>query len=754
MIKGAALKTLINCQLRTFKEPIRNPQFAIRNGKRRDSAKMDIIRNFLIMALVVSFACVTVCAQVYSPKVLLKGQVDASDLGALAKGIYAKAGAVTERQKAEAIWRFFLTDGRFVPPGFWYHIAGWAYEEPQGEVLEPLKLLNSYGFGLCYQIAPLLEAVFEAGGFEDARVWFLTGHTVAEVYYDGGYHYFDSDMMGYTTAGNGDPKKLPVASVLQIAQDANILLGKLKSPTEVDKSKVDYPWYPADLREAAIGGLAELFTSTRDNWLFAYTRYPQGHSMDYVLRPGERLIRFYKPESKDLFYLPFKYDGRNCTEFPREVAQYNIRTEDGPRSQKDNRLWSTGRLEYKPVLWDKTAYYQMFGPGFNTNLRLPVPQAGREYLSRESATLPAQAVFEMRSAYVLIDARITLDVVLQERDQHLEAEISCDGGRSWEVMGHLEGPFHGRWQAEPAAITRSQHGALSTVSGKYGYLVRLSLQGGGAREAIQLSNIEITSRFQLNPRTLPEMVAGGNTVAYRPASASVWRSIPVQLDKISQIAASVVNAQCIVENGQAILRPAEGKAVEVVFELSAPDGSPLSGFDAGARFLDLRDGLAPDKLSAEVRKTELGFKPSSEVPRPRASLAWSTSPAVGYTTLWEYDEMLRWRDGKAVEQLLRWPEVDRRVRALPPGTRKIYVRYRLSGMGLDSLRLAVISPGSGRSQALEITHQWYADGQSKQHVQRIERPWLDREYVVDTGSGNSITNQAVIFYCPPAPRGK
>ena len=67
-------------------------------------------------------------AQVYSPRVLLKDQVDSSDLPTLVRGIYAQAHAVTPREKAEAIWRFFLTDGRFVKPGFWYHIAGWAYE--------------------------------------------------------------------------------------------------------------------------------------------------------------------------------------------------------------------------------------------------------------------------------------------------------------------------------------------------------------------------------------------------------------------------------------------------------------------------------------------------------------------------------------------------------------------------------------------------------------------------------------------------
>ena len=213
-------------------------------------------------------SCMLICAallsvgQVYSPTLTKKGQVDATSLESLAKGIYEEASAITPRKKAEAIWRFFLTDGRFVKPGFWYHIAGWAYEEPKGEVLDPIKLLNSYGFGLCYHIAPLLEAVFEAGGFPDARVWFLTGHTVAEVFYDGGYHYFDSDMLGYNPVGSGPLKQRPVASVRQIEEDGNIVLSKLAGPKKVDTTKADYPWYPADVRENAIPELAALFTTT------------------------------------------------------------------------------------------------------------------------------------------------------------------------------------------------------------------------------------------------------------------------------------------------------------------------------------------------------------------------------------------------------------------------------------------------------------------------------------------------------------
>src|SRR5579884_1050429 len=298
----------------------------------------------LLLCLLVA----NIYAQVYSPKLLREGQPDTTDLAAFTQTIYKNANARTPREKAEAIWRFFLTDGRFVPPGFWYHIAGWAYEEPYGEVLDPIKQLNSYGFGLCYHIAPLLEAIFEAGGFADARCWFLTGHTVTEVFYDGAYHYFDSDMMGYNVPGLGSFRGKPVSSVSDLERDPQIILGKLDGPTRVKPGTVDYPWYPADLRAGAMGDLAKLFSTTADNRLYPYTRYSRGHEMSFVLRRGESLTRFFEPEQPGLYNLPYASDGKAWREFPQEFAEFHIRTADGPRSQKDHRTWGTGRIDYTP----------------------------------------------------------------------------------------------------------------------------------------------------------------------------------------------------------------------------------------------------------------------------------------------------------------------------------------------------------------------------------------------------------------------
>jgi hypothetical protein len=654
------------------------------------------MRPFRAVILAVAFA-ITAAGQVYSPKVLLKGQPDASDLRSLAQGIYAQSGAHTPRQRAEAVWRFFLTDGRFVKPGFWYHIAGWAYEEPMGEVLDPVKLLNSYGFGLCYHIAPLLESVWKAGGFEDARVWFLTGHTVAEVYYDGAYHYYDSDMMGYNAVGRGSAKELPVASVHQIEQDGNIILSKLKGPKEVDAAAVEAPWYPADVREAAIDGLASLFTTTADNWLFPFERAPQGHSMSFELRPGERLIRYFGPKPSGLYFLPYKSTGHAWQEFPQEIAQYQIKTADGPHSQKDERRWATGLLEY----------------------RLPI---GSE----------TKSVFEVHSPYVIVDAQFQFDAELSTELQTLTVEISTDGGRTWSPSGTLRGPHRGAWQTEPAVLTRSDHGRRTAVSGRYGYLVRVTKAGGAT-----LRSGLLRTRIQLNPRTLPELAAGRNELVYTAGPAIVRRAITAE-------PSHVTNAHYVSDGAQGYWVPASAGPGEFVFRLTGPNGAPLAGFDAGGRFLDLSTGLAPDKFTAEVRKVA-PFPVNAPASHAAASIAWSPSPDGPFQTIWEYDPHLKWRDGIAIDRTLLWPEVDRHVEV--SGAPELYVRYRISDLALDNFRLAVETRGREDSSALEVTHVWTEDGAAKTRTQRIPAGSSAYRYAVEIPTGAKIVNQAVIFEC-------
>ncbi len=558
-----------------------------------------------------------------------------------------------------------------------------------GEVLDPLKLINSYGFGLCYHIAPLLASVWKAAGFEDARVWFLTGHTVAEVFYDGAYHYYDSDMLGYSTIGPGAPRDSAVASVRQLEADGSILTSKLKSPKEVNPVLVEQPWYPADVREGAIADLASTFTSSEDNWVFPLGRSPMGYRPDFVLRPGERLIRYFHPEAPGLYYLPYQFDGKSWTEFPQEVPRYQIRTNDGPRSQKDARTWGTGRFEYDA----------------------PVTSAMRQ--------------FTVQSPYVIIDAEFLAKAEV-DGDSQLDVETSIDAGQTWVRAGVLKGPFKGDWRFEPRVITKSAHGRLTSVSGRYGYSVRLR---GGKVEALRL-----VTRVQLNPRTLPELAPGRNRLVFAAASKPPRVGIPETV--ISRNGAEFVSS-----GGQGYWKPGSG-AAEFVYRIASPDGAAIEAFSVGGRFLDLSRGLAPDKFTAEVRPV-----PRIDSSAAAASIAWSKSPNGPFETIWSYDPRMQWKDGISIDRILAWPEVDRRVAV--QGVSEVFVRYRFAGLALDDVR-ASVEPAAAAPAAgcpLTITHHWKENGVARSATQRIAAGTLEAKYDINTAPGAAVVNEAVILEC-------
>ena len=654
-------------------------------------------------------------SQVFSPKVLTSTQVDTTDLSAMVKGIYRNAHAVTDREKAEAIWRFFLTDGRFVKPGIFYHIPGWAYEEPMGEVLDPIKLVNTYGFGLCYQDAPLLQAVWKAGGFKYARVWFLTGHTVAEVFYDGQYHYYDSDMMGYTTLGSGSFKTSQVASVSQISSDRSILLGKLDSPTRALPGAVDAPWYNADVRAGAIGDLADLFSTTADNYVYAFDRYSQAHTMDFVLRPGERMVRYYNQPDPDLRYLPYETDGREWHEFTKDYNT-SLLVKNGPKSEKDSRRWSTGYLEYRPNAKAMRAAYR-------------------------SHTGLVQAEYSMPSPYVIIGAKFSMALAITSADESISVETSTDDGHTWTLASTKQGPFSGAWEIQPGTVARSEHGTLNAVSGSYGYKVRLTLHGTGVGMEKKISGLMISTTFELNPRTLPVITSGANSLRYE-SSDLVRTELPVHAANAEAFAIHSQGAVYESEKGQGYFENSKGRTGELIFELTPSLTDSLIGFDAGGRFLDLRQGLAPDKLTAEVRK--VAPWPARTNEPQHASISWSLQKNGPWATLWTYDSGVSWPDHQPVQQLLRWPEVDRKVRDLQGHTTKVFVRYGFENLALDDVHLATIERAPETSTKLIITHQWTQDGQPGEHTESFEGR-SRKEYRFDLPLSGNVLNQALIL---------
>ena len=441
-----------------------------------------------------------------------------------------------------------------------------------------------------------------------------------------------------------------------------------------------------------MGDLAALFTTTTDNRLYPFTRYSSGHQMDFVLRPGEKLVRFFKPEEPGLFYLPYKFDGSHWTEFPQEIAEYHIRTAAGPRSQKDNRLWATGRIEYNPGS-----------------------------LRQKRVT-----VIDMPSPYVIIDARFTMNAELPSAQSSLMVETSVDGGRTWTRAGKLTGTHHGAWSTEPEVLVQSEHGRLTAVSGRYSYKVRITKSDA---TGVRLTSIHLVTRIQLNPRSLPGVQSGANLYAYS-SNAPVERiEIPTPL---SQEPAH--HLKLVSEQGQQFLLPTSGHPGYMLYALDA-GGRTLTGFEAGARFLNLSGGLAPDKLTAETRHTSITCANGP------ASLSWSTSPDGPFHELWNYPAKLEWKDHQPIDRLLLWPEVFRQVHALPSNTKRVYVKLSSAGPAIDSIRLAVYAASSAPSGHLKITQVWREAGVRREHVEQIDAATAHRRYSFNAGA--KVSNESV-----------
>jgi len=105
--------------------------------------------------------------------------------------------------------------------------------------------------------------------------------------------------------------------------------------------------------------------------------------------PGERLIRYFQPETFWRLLSALQDDGPGMGGISAgRIAEYQIKTADGPRSQKDAQ--ANGRLGF----W---------------KYRIPIHGE-------------AMPVFEVHSPYVIVDARFEFYAVLTEESQTLLVE--------------------------------------------------------------------------------------------------------------------------------------------------------------------------------------------------------------------------------------------------------------------------------------------------------------------------------------------
>jgi len=376
-------------------------------------------------------------------------------------------GAQAEEEKALSVFRFIRmwtsrTNGN--PP----------QERAFGEslTLDPLKVLNVYGAHWCDGLVRAMEVAWRATGGRAEKLVKNT-HTQADVFWkdsDGvdRWHLFDVSDGWYVYDRTGSH----IASPSEIVLDYSLVFQPSNGPV------------PA----------------TPNYWtLYGRVHTPHFPASEYVpslsLRQGERLTLYWGNIGKP--YLD-NFDKNGALDFIH--GPYPV-------------TYANGVFEYDLNLSSASMATNLFEPAVNIDFGngLASPQ-----VHPKTASANSEFVVEIKSPYIIADAWIDADFVRLSAGDQLSIAVSTDGGATWKS----------KWQASTTGnISLAQQNiaekfdvyqpfpaGLISPFGRYDYLLKVSMQAGGAISDVGVNKLKITTVTQHNMFSLPQVWPGKNTM--------------------------------------------------------------------------------------------------------------------------------------------------------------------------------------------------------------------------------------------------
>ncbi|MDZ4687194.1 MAG: hypothetical protein SH850_19120 [Planctomycetaceae bacterium] len=425
---------------------------------------------------------------------------------------------------------------------------------------------------------------------------------------------------------------------------------------------------------------------------------PTGHTLDQILRRGERFTRYFQPQGKRW---------RLSAEEAKDAKLRKLLESEpvGPKAIGETKrpLFANGVIVYEPNLKTDPADYAdgvlAAGNVAITEQGLSVVKDGEGY-----------AIFEVASPYVIVpelgkleDAKDDKDASVVEIDA-LGATLSFspDEGATWITLETKE---------YPARVDLT-----ANVAGLYGYLLRVDLKGKPSESV--LKSLKITTWVQLAAGALPAVQTGANRFASRTGDAFGERTRAV-----------VVTANTADENSflRPVIRPPQefkpgdktGRVIgPFTLRLGTPYAAKIAWFSVGGTFAN--DPASPATASARI--------------------GYATGQPVGFTSL-ELPTLSQSHGGANYH-------LDRRVRLDPPANT---VYLAMEGQpALNGLRLTahVIEDRPREVSPMVITHRWTEAGAMKDHV--FTTADSTAEYAFDAGA--EVVNESVEMRGDGSPR--
>ncbi len=500
---------------------------------------------FVTIILVLLLA-IPASAEVLCPRVTSEHNADLTDLARFRQ--CHKWKDKQGEQLAVAVWQYLCGE----ETGLYHMNTVNDGPDPWSEystVRDPVKLMNIYNVGYCGIFGPTLDGVFQGIGFKDGKAFGVPGwnHCTTEVWYDGGWHYFDLDVRGALRKPDGT-----IASVAEAQTDRNLWVNPVQKIA---------PFFPTDPDKAKV---FEIYRDSRiDNY---YRWFQMGHVMDFRLRQGETFTRWWHPQGGRWHHLEEYNKGFVRKLLEKEPIGYKSNHPEYSVWTQGNGLW-----HYEP---DLTAASGDFQDGVDRAENLRPSDDGLTLVENGRA----EAVFEVFTPWIIVPKVNNLD---DPNDDQEASILTIDPGLPVTVDVSLD---HGKTWTTAATVAAKKTSVDLTpwVKGSYGFLFKLTAEGPAA--ALMLRGLVAKTWVQVAPISLPRLKRGPNKCRYEVGDRYGKQTRPMFVLPNTGDPDDLQKYVLRMPDDYDVQRKSARIRGNVVLKLEAPPGTAIDWFTAGASF--------------------------------------------------------------------------------------------------------------------------------------------------------------------------
>lgn len=595
-------------------------------------------------------------AREYSPRVVSEQQADAYSMRTFAA--FPRWRGLAGDARAWEVYRYLADRRTGLFPLGQPVFEGQDVMDEFRIVRDPVKLINVYGYGFCGILGPTMAGVCEGMGIGPARTVILPGwnHVVAETFYGGDWHYLDLDVRAAFRRPDGS-----LASLAAAQREPSLWSG------------------PAGPLFFPVDRLAEVRKVYEQTPIQHYYHYDSGgHTMDTLLRQGEMFTRWWQPQGGRWLHAARYHE----EPYFRQLFE---RPPRGPKCKHEGWTIHThgnGRFVYRP---DLTEGSSDFADGAYDASNVRTSPAGLTLQRAGEGT----AIFAVRSPYVIVPLVGRMETAADDREASVvelaatgktTLSLSLDNGLTWQELAPA-----------PAAGGRASWDLTPQVSGTYGYLLRVRLQGEPGQAVVR--SLTVTTWVQVAPASLPSLRRGTSRMEYRVGD---HYGLPTRVLEIRTNGSDRADFLKYLHAPPADFDPGRTTARArgpFIVRVPAPPGARIAWFSAGGSF------NTHQREAADQTRNSIAY--AVETPEAFRLIEAASIPADQQH--WHYN-------------------VDREVKLDRPA-KVVYLRY-VGDPGVNNLRIyahCLDDPPRPRSP-VTIRHAWTEEGRPKTKTVTLEGP--------------------------------